>query len=51
VLIASGERSEHLARGAGGVAVARGADVVVTGLRGDSLIVAPAAAPAPGEGR
>jgi membrane protein implicated in regulation of membrane protease activity len=51
VLIASGERTEHLARGANGVAVARGTEVVVTGLRGDSLIVAPAAPPAAGEGR
>ena len=44
VVIASGERSEHIARGANGVAVPRGTEVVVTGLRGDSLIVAPASA-------
>ena len=44
VVIASGERTEHIARGANGVAVARGTEVVVTGLRGDSLIVAPASA-------
>ena len=39
VVIASGERSEHIARGADGLAVPRGTEVVVTGLRGDSLIV------------
>ena len=44
VLVASGERSEHIARGANGVAVPRGTEVVVTGLRGDSLIVAPVSA-------
>ena len=48
VVIASGERSEHIARGAGGLAVARGTEVVVTGLRGDSVIVAPATTPATG---
>ena len=44
VVVASGERSEHIARGANGVAVPRGTEVVVTGLRGDSLIVVPASA-------
>jgi membrane protein implicated in regulation of membrane protease activity len=44
VVIASGERTEHIARGANGVAVPRGTEVVVTGLRGDSLIVVPASA-------
>ena len=48
VLIASGERTELLARGAAGIAVTRGTEVVITGLRGDSLIVAPATTPAPG---
>ncbi|MGH9176463.1 MAG: NfeD family protein [Vicinamibacterales bacterium] len=48
VLMASGERTELIARGAGGMAVARGTEVVVTGLRGDSLIVAPAMTAAPG---
>ena len=47
-LMASGERSEHIARSAGGQAIPRGAEVVVTGLRGDSLVVAPADTPAPG---
>jgi len=48
VLIASGERTEHLARAADGLPLARGTEVVVTGLRGDLLIVAPAMTPAPG---
>jgi membrane protein implicated in regulation of membrane protease activity len=39
-LMASGERSEHIARAAGGQAIPRGAEVIVTGLRGDSLVVA-----------
>jgi membrane protein implicated in regulation of membrane protease activity len=38
---AGGESSEHIARSADGQAVARGATVVITGLRGDSLIVTP----------
>ena len=38
---AAGERSEHIARGQGGLAVARGASVTITGLGGDSVIVAP----------
>jgi hypothetical protein len=41
-----GERSEHIARSADGRGVPRGAEVIVTGLRGDSVIVArPAGAP------
>ena len=36
-----GERSEHLARSEDGRAVARGALVVIRGLRGDSIVVAP----------
>lgn len=48
VLIASGERTEHIARGANGIAVPRGTEVIVTGLRGDSLVVAPASSQAPG---
>src|SRR5688500_10840816 len=47
-LMASGERSEHIARSAGGQAIPRGAEVIVTGLRGDSLVVAPANTPVPG---
>ncbi|MBI4477845.1 MAG: hypothetical protein HY654_11765 [Acidobacteria bacterium] len=37
-----GERSEHLARSADGLALLRGTEVVITGLRGDSVVVAPA---------
>ena len=36
---ARGERTDHLARSADGRAIARGAAIVVTGLRGDSVIV------------
>ena len=39
-----GERSEHIARSEDGRALARGAEVMITGLRGDTVIVAPAAA-------
>src|SRR5262249_46751202 len=42
-LSAAGSRSEHIARSADGSALARGAAVVITGLGGDSVIVAPAA--------
>jgi hypothetical protein len=37
----AGERSDHLARAANGGAVPRGTEVVITGLRGDGLVVAP----------
>ncbi len=37
----AGERSEHLARAAGADALPRGIEVVITGLRGDGLVVAP----------
>ena len=40
-----GERSEHIARAADGRALVRGTDVVITGLRGDAVVVAP---PSPG---
>jgi membrane protein implicated in regulation of membrane protease activity len=43
---AGGESSEHIARSADGQAVARGAAVVITGLRGDSVIVTPEASQA-----
>ena len=39
----AGERTEHIARSADGRALVRGAEVVITGLRGDSVVVAPAA--------
>ena len=41
-----GESSEHIARSADGQSVARGAEVRITGLRGDSVIVTPANSPA-----
>jgi membrane protein implicated in regulation of membrane protease activity len=47
-VMSSGERSEHIARSAGGHAIPRGAEVVVMGLRGDSLVVAPPETPAQG---
>ena len=39
---AAGERTEHIARTADGRPVARGVPVTITGLGGDSVIVAPA---------
>ena len=47
-LTVGGERTEHIARGAGGAAVPRGTEVVITALRGDSVIVSPVSAPVPG---
>ena len=47
-LLAGGERIEQVARSADGGAIARGAEVVITALRGDSLVVAPAGSAAPG---
>ena len=47
-LSVGGERSEHIARSRSGDAVPRGTEVVITGLRGDSVVVAPAGAPMPG---
>lgn len=47
-LSVGGERSEHIARSRSGEAVPRGTEVVITGLRGDSVVVAPAGAPMPG---
>lgn len=38
----AGERTEHLARSTDGRAVPRGVEVVITALRGDSVVVAPA---------
>ena len=43
-----GQRSDHLARSADSQAVARGTEVVVTGLRGDSIVVAPIGQRTPG---
>jgi membrane protein implicated in regulation of membrane protease activity len=44
-LTVGGERTTHIARSADGRAIAPGAEVVVGGLRGDSLIVERPAAP------
>jgi hypothetical protein len=41
-LSSGGERTEHIARSADGSALARGAQVVIKDLRGESVIVAPA---------
>jgi membrane protein implicated in regulation of membrane protease activity len=46
-----GERSEHIARSHDGRPVFRGAEVVITGLRGDSVVVAPAGSAAQGGSR
>jgi hypothetical protein len=42
---AAGERTEHIARTADGQAIARGVPVTITGLGGDSVIVAPVVRP------
>lgn len=47
-LTVGGERTEHIARSAVDKPVPRGAEVVITALRGDSVVVAPANPPAPG---
>ena len=39
VVFSRGERTEHIARSADGAAIPRGADVVITGLGGDSVVV------------
>jgi membrane protein implicated in regulation of membrane protease activity len=50
-LTVGGERSEHIARSADGHAISRGTAVVITGLRGESLVVAPVSTQAPGGSR
>jgi membrane protein implicated in regulation of membrane protease activity len=40
-LTVGGQRTEQVARSATGSAVPRGAEVLITGLRGDSVVVAP----------
>jgi membrane protein implicated in regulation of membrane protease activity len=50
-LTAGGERSEHIARSAAAQPLPRGAEVVVTGLRGEGLVVAPPTAAAAAEDR
>jgi len=41
VVYSRGERTEHIARGAGGGAIARGAQVTITAIGGDSVTVTP----------
>jgi hypothetical protein len=43
-----GERTEHIARTADGKPLTRGAEVIITGLRGDAVIVSRPGAVAPG---
>jgi membrane protein implicated in regulation of membrane protease activity len=47
----SGERSSHIARPSDGKPIAMGSEVIVTGIRGDTVIVERAASPAPGAAR
>ncbi len=54
-LTVAGEHTEQIARAGDGHAIARGVEVTVTGLRGESVVVAPAAvaagpAPSPSTG-
>jgi len=45
-LTARGERSDHIARSRDGLAIPRGAEVIITGLTGDSVVVSrPTGAP------
>jgi len=50
-LTVGGERTEHIARSGDGSPLPRGAEVTITGLRGDSVVVQRAADRAPGGGR
>ena len=47
-LTVGGQRTEQVARSATGSAVARGTEVLITALRGDSVIVAPTEKASPG---
>ena len=47
---ARGQSSEHIARAGEGQTIARGTEVVITGVRGDAVIVAPAAGAQAGGG-
>jgi len=47
-VIFGGERTEQIARSADGRTLPRGAEVLITGLRGDSVVVALSGATAPG---
>ena len=50
-LIFGGERTEQIARSADGRALSRGAEVLITGLGGDSVVVAPLGTAEPGGAR
>ena len=50
-LTVSGERSTHIARPSDGHSIPLGAEVVITGLRGDSVVVERVAPTAPGGSR
>ena len=50
-LIFGGERTEQIARSADGRALSRGVEVLITGLRGDSVVVAPSGTAVPGGSR
>ncbi|HEY3177084.1 MAG TPA: NfeD family protein [Candidatus Polarisedimenticolia bacterium] len=50
-LSVGGERTEQIARSDDGRALPRGAEVVISGLRGETVIVAPAGPPEPGGSR
>lgn len=47
-LTVGGERTEQIARSADGRPIARGVEVTITGLRGESVVVVPAPATTPG---
>jgi len=47
-LTVGGERTEQIARSENGAPVQRGTEVLITALRGDSVVVAPAGQAAPG---
>jgi hypothetical protein len=49
-LTAGGQRTEQVARSADGRAVPRGAEVLITALRGDAVIVSPVSNASPGGG-
>jgi membrane protein implicated in regulation of membrane protease activity len=48
VVAAGGERTEHIARSADGAAIARGTDVTIVRIGGDSVSVTPASQPSGG---
>jgi membrane-bound ClpP family serine protease len=51
VVSTGGERTEHIARSTTGRAIARGVQVTIVGIGGDSVSVTPAASPASGGSR